>query len=163
MNTYILSQLFVIVSYLFLINTYQVKKNKNMILILNIAACTFSALGFLFLKAYIGCAMSLIAILRNILFVNKKINKIDSLLLVFILITLLSLYTYENVFSLLPVAATILYTISVYQDNNKLYKIIGIPTEICWLSYHIYINSLFGIILESILFISVIIGIIRKK
>ncbi|MBQ1812802.1 MAG: YgjV family protein [Bacilli bacterium] len=163
MNTYILSQIFVIMSYLFLINTYQVKSNKKMILILNIVACIFSATGFFFLKAYAGCIMSLIAVVRNILFANKKINKFDSLIIILAIIVLLSLYTYQNVFSLLPVIATILYSLSVWQDNNKLYKIFGIPIEMCWLSYHIYVKSLFGIILESILFGSVVIGIVRKK
>ncbi len=162
MNTYILSQIFVVISYIFLINTYQVKKSKKLILVLNIVACTFSALGFFFLKAYIGCAMSMIAVLRNILFANKNLNKNDSLILIMVIMILLSLYTYENIFSLLPVMATLIYTISIWQDSNKLYKIIGIPVEICWLSYHIYIQSLFGIILESFLFVSVIIG-IRKK
>ena len=150
-------------SYLFLINTYQVKSNKKMILILNIVACIFSATGFFFLKAYAGCIMSLIAVVRNILFANKKINKFDSLIIILAIIVLLSLYTYQNVFSLLPVIATILYSLSVWQDNNKLYKIFGIPIEMCWLSYHIYVKSLFGIILESILFGSVVIGIVRKK
>lgn len=163
MNTYILSQIFVIMSYLFLINTYQVKNNKKMVLVLNIVACIFSATGFFFLKAYVGCVMSLIAVVRNILFANKKLNKVDSLIITILLIVLLSLYTYQNLFSLLPIMATILYSLSVWQDNSKLYKIFGIPIEICWLSYHIYVKSLFGIILETFLFISVIIGVIRKK
>lgn len=163
MDTYILSQVFVIMSYLFLINTYQVKSSKKMILILNIVACLFSAMGFFFLNAYIGCAMSLVAVLRNILFARKNLNKMDSLIITIVIILLLSLYTYENIFSLLPIIATVLYSLSVWQDSNKLYKLFGIPIEVCWLSYHIYVQSLFGIILESLLFISVIIGIKRKE
>ena len=163
MNTYVLSQIFVVISYLLLINTYQVKKNKNMILILNIVACSFSAVAFFLLKAYAGCAMSVIAVIRNILFTNGKTNKNDCLLVIGSLIIILSIYTYENIYSLLPVIATLLYTISVWQYSNIIYKIFGIPIEICWLAYHICIKSIFGIILESILFISVIIGIIKKK
>ena len=107
--------------------------------------------------------MSVIAVIRNILFTNGKTNKNDCLLVIGSLIIILSIYTYENIYSLLPVIATLLYTISVWQDSNIIYKIFGIPIEICWLAYHICIKSIFGIILESILFISVIIGIIKKK
>lgn len=160
-TTYIISQVFVIINYLFLIITYQIKNNKK-ILILNTIACTSSAIGLFLLHAYSGCAMSIIAVLRNFLFINENKNgHFDALLITFVLIALFTLYTYENLFSLLPVIATILYSIAVWQNDDRIYKLFGIPIEICWLSYHIYIFSIFGIILESILFISVLIGIKR--
>lgn len=159
-STYILSQIFVIINYLFLIITYQLKDNKK-ILILNTIACISSTIAFFLLDAYIGCSMTLIAVIRNIIF--NKDKSINSLLIIFILMLLFSIYTYENLFSLVPVCGTLLYTISIWQNNNKVYKILGIPVEICWLFYQIYILSIFGIILELVLFVSVIVGIIKEK
>ena len=44
-----------------------------------------------------------------------------------------------------------LYTYTVCQKNIKTYKLLGIPTEILWIGYNIYIKSFFGIILEVIM------------
>ena len=65
----------------------------------------------------------------------------------------------------MSVIATSLYTFSVWQKNVKVYKYLGIPMGILWISYNIYIMSIVELVLESALFISVLISIIlsRKK
>ena len=62
----------------------------------------------------------------------------------------------------MSVFATMLYTYSVWQKKTSIYKILGIPVGIIWISYNIYIVSIFGIILEVVLLISAIIGIVRE-
>ena len=47
-----------------------------------------------------------------------------------------------------------LYTYSVWQKKTIVYKICGIFVSILWILYNIYVMSLFGIILESILLIA---------
>lgn len=159
---YIISQIFVIVQYSFLMATYQ-SKTKKQILIFNTIACIASALSFMFLSAFSGCAMSLLAVLRNYLFLNQdKTKDVNKLIIVLILLVLLTLVTYDGILSLMPSISTLLYTLSVWQNDRRLYRIFGIPIEIIWLIYHIYIFSIFGIILEGFLLISVVIGIIRE-
>ena len=161
MPIYVISQIFVLINYIFLITTYQITNNKK-ILLYNTLACTSSMIAFFLLKAYSGCAMSLIAVIRNFMFMNKTKNK-SSLILITLILICFSIYTYDGLFSILPSIATFLYTLSVWQDNNKMYKAFGIPIEICWLSYHIYIKSILGIIFETMLFISVLLGIFKKS
>lgn len=165
-STYLLSQFFSIINYATLIISYQIKDNKK-ILIYSSIGCFFSALSFYLLNAYSGCAMALLAVLRNILFIiDKKHHKRRNIYtLMFILISLLvrTYFTYDGIFSLLPVIATLLYTISVWIDDINIYRRLGIPTEMFWLSYHIYLKSIVGVIFETILFISVIIGFLRMK
>ena len=76
--TYILSQIFIIINYTFLIITYQSKNRKN-ILIYNFCAMMATGLSFLCLSAYSGLAMTIVAILRNIIFMidEKKNGKSD--------------------------------------------------------------------------------------
>ena len=75
--TYILSQVFIILNYIFLIITYQLK-DRNKILFFNICSLTSAGLSYICLSAYTGIAMVIISILRNILFLfNEKKNGIS--------------------------------------------------------------------------------------
>ena len=62
----------------------------------------------------------------------------------------------------MPTFATLLYTLSIWQNNTKTYKKYGIFVSIFWITYHIYVKSLFGIILEGLSFLSAIIGLKRE-
>lgn len=160
--SYIISQIFVIIQYLFFVLTYHTKTKKQ-ILIFNTIACISSAFSFMFLSAYSGCVMSLLAVLRNYLFYKQDEKKdINNLIIVLVILAFLSIITYDGILSLMPSIGTLLYTISVWQSNRKVYRMFGILIEISWLIYHIYVFSIFGIILETILFIAVVIGIIKE-
>ena len=168
---YIISQIFTIISYLFLASTYYVKKRKSVLILNCIVQVSFIA-AFLFLRAWTGLVMTVIALIRNIIFVideNKNgkreyINKTDIIVLIVLYtISIVSaVFTYEGFFSLLSVFATMLYTYTVCQKNIKTYKLLGIPTEVLWIGYNIYIKSLFGIVLELIMFGVCCIGYIKE-
>ena len=51
------------------------------------------------------------------------------------------------------IVASIIFTISVWQKNIKVYKILGLISSVLSLVYYIYIASIFAIILEVVLFI----------
>ena len=86
---------------------------------------------------------------------RETINKTDIVILILLIAILIvsAVLTYDGFLSLLSVFATTLYTISVWQKKTKIYKLLGIPVGILWVVYHIYIMSIFGIILEGILLI----------
>lgn len=169
---YIVSQIFVVISYLLLAFTYLKNKRKT---ILIIGTCSLIALeiSYFLLSAYTGVAMVAVAIIRNMIFYfdekkNGKSNKIHRkdvvILLILYTITLISaIYTYNGIESLFSVLETVLYTFSIWQKNPKVYKYMGIPTSLSCIIYHIYIRSIFGIILEAIVLISEIIGVILNK
>ena len=77
-------------------------------------------------------------------------------------------YVFLNAYSglamciLLSVVGTMFYTYSVWQKKTIIYKFMGIPVGISWIIYNIYIMSIFGIILESILLVSSTIGYILE-
>lgn len=158
---YIISQILVVLQCLFLMLTYQAKTNKE-ILILNTFAGIFAMLSFLFLNAIPGCLMSLLSIFRNYLFYKYK-DSINVLFLIIVLLFVFTIFTFNDIFSLAPSIGTLLYTLSVWQRNIKTYKKIGLLIEISWIIYNLYVKSIFGVILESILLISAIVGIIRTK
>ena len=169
---YILSQVFVIISYLLLMLSYQAKSRKNILILSNISLVA-NGISYVFLQAYTGLAMCFVATFRNIIFlidekINGKTEKIEKkdivILAILYLISVIStIFTYDGILSLIPVVITMIYTYSVWQKKTTVYKLLGLPMGILWITYNIYIMSLFGIILESILTISAIYGYYKEK
>lgn len=170
--TYIISQIFAILMYALLASTYYLK-NRKAVLTINILSMVAQAISFILLKAYTGLAMDVVAIIRNIIFmVDEKKNgkserntKKDIIILaaLYIITIILSVFTYNGLPSLFSVLGTFLYTYSVWQKNTDTYKLLGIPTSMSWIAYNIYIKSIFGGILESIVLLCSGVGYILAK
>ncbi len=168
---YIISQIFVCLSYALLGITYFLK-NRKFILCFSLLAVCCNGLAFFFLKAWSGLAMSAFAILRNVVFLiqnrngkSDKIKAIDWVILTgLVAVSVVSaVFTYDGIGSMLSVVATLTYTVSIWQKNPLVYKILGLAASILWIAYGIYILSIFSIILESVLLIAELVGIIRHK
>lgn len=169
-SIYIASQAFIIISYIFLASTYFLKSRK-MILVIGFLMLLFTGLSYLCLKAWSGLAMVGIATIRNIIFLvdgNKEksdeITKKDIIILIvlYIIAGIFTVITYEGFLSLFSVFATCLYTYSVWQKKTIIYKVLGVPIGILWIIYNVYIMSIFGIVLESILLICTLIGFVLE-
>ena len=171
-TTYILSQVFTILNYTFLASTYLLKSRKK-ILIINFISLIANALAYIFLNAWTGVAMCLVALIRNTIFLidehkNKQTDKttkkdIIILIILYIISIISAIFTFDGYLSLLSVFATMLYTYSVWQKNPQTYKLLGIPVSILWILYNLYVKSIFGIILESILLVCSTSGYILAK
>lgn len=162
---FIISQIFVIISYSFLAITYALKERKK-ILICSFAAVAANAIAFMFLSAWSGFLMSFVAMTRNVIFLFKDKNKKDKIdyvdwiiLAVLYAISIVSaIFTYEGLYSLLSVAGTMIYTFAIWQKNPKLYKLLSIPSSVLWVIYNIFVFSIFGAVLESIIVVCEVIG-----
>ena len=170
-TTYIISQIIVFIMYILLVLTY-IERSRKQILITYIAIDILEGISFYLLKGYTGFAMSFFYIIRDTFFLNEikntknsKFTKRDyTILLILITIIInLTIISYDGIFSLLSVFATITTTIAIWQRNTKIYRLLGIFSCILWLGYYIYINSIVAIILESVLFVVTILGVIRES
>ena len=164
---YVFSQIFTVIMYVLLALTY-FAKSKRSIVIISGASLIANIWAYVLLGAWTGLAMCVVAMLRNIymLWDEKKHGKSDKitkkdvifLIAVYIAIILVTIPTYEGFLSLLSVFATSLYTYSIWQKSTKIYKFCGIPVGILWIAYNAYVNSIFGVILESALLVASTIG-----
>lgn len=172
MVRYIISQLFVLNNYVFAMLTYNVRKRKT-ILLFNMIAATSVLVGFALLGAYSGMAMSIITIIRTIIFlIDDKINgqskkmQLKDWIIFFVVSSIClvcAVFTYENWWSMISIFATILYSYSVCQKNMFVYRIVGIPTSIAWIIYNAYVKSIVGVALETALLVVEIIGVVRFR
>ena len=163
-STYIISQVFVVCAMIFLGLSYN-EKDKKKIMILCVLCSLFYGGQYLLLGAYTGLAMNCVSIIRNIWFYinasHKKKNSFGVLMSLTLITIAFSIATYKDYTSLITMAATIIFTYSVWQDKTKVYRYLAVPVSILWIIYNAIYQSIFGVIAESVLLIVEIIGIIR--
>jgi len=155
---YTVSQVFVIFAAISLGISYLLKDKKT-IMILCIMA---SILG-----AFTGVAMNIVSIVRSIWFYinakNNKKNNIWVLIVLSVFVIASGIITYSNIFSIIPIIATLLFTYSVWQDSTNVYRYLAVPMSIMWIVYNLCCNSLLGTITECTVLFFEIVGIVRNK
>lgn len=165
--TYILSQILTVVEYGLLGLSYLAKSRKAVV-ILDIASTATGIVVFLLLGADLGMMMSVVILLANFYYLwdenkhgkQKRYFTRDYVVLVVVLaaIGMLAFLTYDGPASLLSVAATALYEVSIWQKSTKVYKFLGIPVAFCWMTYNGFVQSIFGVVCELVMFITSIVG-----
>lgn len=168
-----MSQILTVVEYGLLGASY-LAKNRKAVVVLDIASMIAGIFAFILLGADLGMAMSVIILLANFYYLwdenthtakeRSKLHTRDYVVLVIVLavIAVVTFFTYEGPLSLLSVAATTLYEISIWQKSTKIYKFLGIPVAFCWMSYNGFEKSIFGVLCEMVMFITSIIGYTRE-
>lgn len=169
---YILSQILTVVEYGLLGWSYLAKSRKAIVW-LDIASMTTGIIVFLLLGADLGMMMSVVILLANFYYLwdehvegaKNKLTLRDYVVLaiVLVLIAVLAFLTYDGPLSLLSVAATVIYEISIFwQGNTRMYKLLGIPVAFCWMLYNGFVLSPSGVICEMVMFVTSIYGYVKE-
>lgn len=143
--------------------TFQTNKRKR-ILTYMIVGCVLWCIHFSLLGHWTAVAMNGLNVVRNIVFCfrDKKWGKSNVIPVLFIAASLvLTIVTYDDLWSLLPFFASIFAIISTWQTNTKVLRFMTIPINISWFTYNITHNSWAGAANECFVFVSIIVAIIR--
>ncbi len=174
---YIWSQIFTVIEYALLGATYFAKKRK-LVVVLDTFSMAAGIIAYILLGADLGLAMSVVILLANFYYIwdeqhekmearrqrkrkmifGHQIRDYVALVVVLAAIAVLAVWTYDGLASLLSVAATVLYEISIWQNNTKVYKFLGIPVALCWMLYNTFIFSVAGIFSEGFIFLTAVVG-----
>ena len=73
-TAYIVSQIFTIITYILLALTYYAKNRRN-VLIISFLSIIANGVAYIFLNAYTGLAMCVIALIRNLIFIIDERKK----------------------------------------------------------------------------------------
>lgn len=150
--------------FLLMITSFQMNTRRG-ILGFQVASSFCFLVQFLLLGATTGAILNIISATRCITYIFKGKNKLlsgpflPSLMITACLLT--AYFTYDGPVSLLPCAAMILTSISMWQSEPKMVRLIGIPGNPMWLIYNIFCHSWEGVLTESFCIASIIIGMIR--
>lgn len=137
------------------------KQKRKDILFYQIISSFFFSAHYYLLGALTASIVNAFGITRGIVFYNKEGNskKYYYLLFIYILVfSLIGVFTYENYYSLLPIFAYILYTIVAFVEKEKIIKIICFIVSLLWLVYDIIYKSYAGIISDTCMLITILIG-----
>lgn len=161
----ILAQIIAIVALFFLLSSYQVD-NKKKFLFRGLVSDILYGLGYLLLGAKTAIATSLIAVVKQYIFFNgerknKKVSVI-TLLLIEMVILIAGLFTFENVYSILPIIVCMTYTYGQWQSNLLTSYSMGLLSGSLMAIYNFEVGAYVAIISSILEFISSVIGIVKE-
>ena len=142
---------------------YQQNKRKKILLCTVISAALF-AIHYIILGAYTGAIMNILAASRSLVFMNntKKWAKSKIWVAVFMIVyTVACVLTWDKWYSVLPLIAMLLTTVSNWFQSEKKIRFLTFPSSPCWLVYNVLNGSFAGVITEIFVMSSLIIAIIR--
>lgn len=138
-----IGQILGLIALIILIISFQIN-NKGKLLRLQIFSSLFFAMQYLFLGAINGFLMNLMTCIRNIIFTKSK--NIIFLIIIILAMVILSIFSYDGLISILPGIAVILYSISLWQKNLTITRIVEIISCSLFIIYNIKYYAIAGLI-----------------
>ncbi len=142
------------------------QKNREKLLSVKLIGDVVWTLHYALISAWTGAATCGISIAREIVFLNRQHRWARSnLWLIFFmaLSVLAGVLTWQNIFNLLPVCASVLSVVSFFIGKPRLSRIFQIFISIMFLLYDIHCLSYAGMVNEACTLTSIFISIIYFK
>ncbi len=144
---------------------FQFKTRKN-IIVMNLISRTLYILQYILLGAFEGAVLDFSGFLLSF-FARYKENEIMKkyfkliIAVVNILLLIIGLYMYENIFSLFAVGGIICEITALWLTKEKNIRILSLFAAPCWLVYNLK-NGAYGSVVGNVLvIISIIIAMLR--
>ncbi|MDR1008666.1 MAG: YgjV family protein [Rickettsiales bacterium] len=168
---YITSQVLVCLAYVLLAFTYFITR-RRVLLFTTISSNLVMGAGFMLLHGWVAVCMCAIAICRDVTssIVDArrkpseagKSTRLDWILLCVWIsaFTVATALTQSGFMSLFAYFATMTFTVSIWQKNPLVYRVMGIFVGLFWLIYNVEVASVMGLALEGVLLVFVIGGLV---
>ena len=143
------------------------KKEKKKILFMQIISYVMFTIHYYLLSGITGAICNFIGLLAMItIYVFEKYkwkfkNYVSGFFIVLLIIV--NIITFQNIYSIFPLIASVVVIISFLSENEDLIRAIGVISAICWLIYGIVYGSYIGIIFEIITLMGVFIAFIENS
>ena len=159
---FIMAQIMGVLALIFLAYSFQ-NDNKKTLLKFQIISSFLYAMQYLFLGAFTGCVMNIVCMVRNYLF--KEYGDIEIslkwLLIIISAMSLLTMFTFDGLISLLPFLAVFSFTISLWIGNLRLIRIVEAIAAVLFIIYSIYVYAIAGVFAYSFELSTVLFAIYR--
>jgi hypothetical protein len=147
------------------ISSYQIRSNR-MLFLLQLLGSALFCLQFFLLGALSGCLSLAVNILRNALMMRYKEGKwVRSKIcpaVIALMFTAVLIFTWNGPISLLAFTASVTSTFAYWSDSPRSIRMVNLVcASPCWLLYDVLVNSIGGIVSESITIISILISFLR--
>jgi len=150
----------------FSVLSFQTKSRLRLLVVQTVGSALWS-IHFIMIGEPTGSVLNLVSIVRNLVYSKKKdwrwARSCITPAVISVLSVALSFLTYKNLFSLLPMLATVLSTIAFFLDDEKTIRIICLFVSLGWIIYNINALSIPGIFTEAFNLTSIVIALIRFR
>ncbi|MGI5842315.1 MAG: GNAT family N-acetyltransferase [Christensenellales bacterium] len=161
---FLASQIVGAVAFIVYIASYW-QKDRRKLLTLSIIECILFCVQYFLLGSITGAIINLVGIVRSSSFMYKDKNKFMSTLAMPMIINALyalnCALTWDGWITLVPTVASFIKCFNMWQNNSKSIRRYGIPIQILWLIYGIYLGSYVSIVSQIILIIAIAVAIVR--
>lgn len=142
-------------------------KTKEKIVMCSVLANIVVALQYFLLSALTGAVISVINAIRCFIFyLYKKKNMKPSIivLVIFEIVAIISgIISWQNIWSLIPIIVTVIYTYGLWQDNVTVIRITTGIVGFGWAIYNLVVMAYVGALQETSQLISAIIALYRNR
>ena len=164
---WVVNQIFAFIGLIFVIFSFQQKSTKKLIILRNFAT-GFVFIGLCFLgniSAIIFCGAGVIRNLVSLYFAykpnSKKSIKYLASLLIIMLLVILNIIYWKNLYNLFSMILGIFAVITFMQEKAATIRKLSVVSEILSITYYSLLLSPTNIIIEIVGLISAIVGIVR--
>ena len=131
---------------------FQFKKHNHIVYSKMTSELLFS-IQYIFLGAWTAAVLDFISVIRNLIFcrlVKKNISTTPVILVFGLFVIATGIFTFDGFGSLLPITAKLLTTVSYGMKNERLLRLITLPSCIMWAVYNLAVGSIAGAIADSL-------------
>lgn len=125
------------------------------------------AIQYFFLDALTGAVISIINTIRCLVFYFYKKKDMKPSLIVLIIFEIIAIISgaisWQDMWSLIPIIVTVIYTYGLWQDNVKVIRITTGIVGAGWAIYNIVVKAFVGALQETAQLISAIIALYRSR
>ena len=164
---WITNQIFAFIGLIFVVFSFQQKSTKKLLILRNLAT-GFVFMGLCFLgniSAIIFCGAGVIRNLVSLYFAykpdTKKIVKYIASLLIVILLVILNIIYWKNLYNLFSIILGAFLVFTFMQEKAATIRKLSVIAEILSITYYAILLSPTNVIIEIIGLISAIVGIVR--
>ena len=161
----ILAQIIGFIATILIIISLQVKSKKALYLLINGSAALIFSISFILLEAYSASFINMIGVILafTMYFHDKKSIPVHKLTIAFFVIATVTgtVFTYTNIYSLIPLLGGLLYILIVTSKNMKNVRLCTVAQATTWITYDIIIGAYTLALAPIFALTSSIVGIIR--
>lgn len=164
---WIVNQIFAFIGLIFVIFSFQQKSTKKLIILRNFAT-GFVFIGLCFLgniSAIIFCGAGVIRNLVSLYFAykpnSKKNVKYLASVLIIMLLVILNIIYWKNLYNLYSMVLGTLAVITFMQEKASTIRKLSVVSEVLSITYYALLLSPTNVVIEVVGLVSVIVGIVR--
>ena len=141
------------------------QRNKKSVLISFLIANIMFGVEYLLLDAMAGFFTCMIAAVRSVVYYiyekKEKKKPVVLLLIVYAFIIFAGFYSFDGIYSLLPIIGTLLVSWGLWQSNLRAFRIVAVLDPIGYIIYDLCVGAYIGIIAAVLELVGAMIAIIR--